>query len=298
MNMTPRYSLDDTIIDDPVKRVSMNIKGVTYFDRQTNLKSLYEQHLKKEDKHLTLEKFFVSNTQTLRLLFNGLDIGTIPEEHLHMFYSYHFNYELSNIHIDFFRNEYGKIIYWAKLFVIFTPKQRYSRAIIQVDSKKTPDDIDNSSTEISTVRFSVKPLLEEIDNTIIGDSTRICLFVVIAIILTFVAIFSQMNILFFVVGIFFLLSVFYIYDLVSALHNTNPSTRVKLTEHDLLLLNAYRNAEYSIKENVLLCLDLNYTPQKKKKSYKSLSVQEMRFLVSYEYASKAIQNKVNEILNL
>lgn len=122
MDNYKRYSIDDTILNDPVRKVSFNLKGVTHFNRQDNLKLFYEKHLPKEEKILTLEKYTDNTVETFCIKYNGLEIGTIPKEQLALFLSPSYDYNLDNIHIDKFTNEYGKEIYWAKMYVIFTPK--------------------------------------------------------------------------------------------------------------------------------------------------------------------------------
>lgn len=290
MNMTPRYSLDDTIMEDPVKRVSMKIKGVTYFDRQTNLKSLYEQHLKKEDKHLTLEKFFVGNTQTLRLLFNGLEIGTIPEEHLNMFYSYHFNYELSNIHIDFFTNEYGKIIYWAKLFVIFTPKQRYSHAIINVIPKKR---LQNRNQPPIKVQKNNLPDQSNNENDYSKESAYICLSIIGAFFSLFLGIVTK-NIFFFIVMVALLIiAVSYIAEV---RHKSSPYLQIYPTKDEVKLIEKFRRSSIAAQEWILFLLNNPTKPQKPKEAYTRYSTKELKFLYAYRNAPFEIQNKVKEAL--
>ena len=116
-----RYSVDDTILDDPIIRKGIKIKGVTQFNRQENIKNLISQHLSKEDKKLKLETFTDNGLKTFRVLLNELEIGVLPQDSLSMFLSNKYDYSLTNIHLGEMTVEEGKIIYFAKLYVTFTP---------------------------------------------------------------------------------------------------------------------------------------------------------------------------------
>ena len=120
---TKKNPQQEIITESKIRKTSIKVKGVTYFDRQENLKKLYEQKLSKEDKHLRLEEFYLGNFQTYLVILNDLEIGTIPKEHVRMFQSPKYSYELSNIHIGAIKSENDNDIYFARLFVIFKEKQ-------------------------------------------------------------------------------------------------------------------------------------------------------------------------------
>ena len=122
MSENLKYSVDDTILDDPVIRKGIKIKGVTQFNRQENIKTLYSQKLSKEEKQLSLETFNDNGLNTFRVIMNGLEIGVLPEDCLNLFLSKKYDYELTNIHLGEMTVEYGRIIYFAKLYATFTPK--------------------------------------------------------------------------------------------------------------------------------------------------------------------------------
>ncbi len=68
-------------------------------------------------------------------------------------------------------------------------------------------------------------------------------------------------------------------------------------EEEMRIIDLYRTASDDAREEVLLCLDLEPVPEKKKKTYKKYSSQENKILQSYCSSSKAVQNKVRDILN-
>lgn len=151
-----RYALDDTIIESPIRKTSIKVKGVTYFDRQENLKKLYEQKLSKEDKHLRLEKFYLGKTQTLCVLFNDLEIGTIPLDQLEFFMSPNYSYELTNIHIGIIKDENDKEIYFAKLFVTFTDNNKSNCLYSESDSKLPVVVTSSLDDSIATIQKELK----------------------------------------------------------------------------------------------------------------------------------------------
>lgn len=172
MDNTIRHSIDDTIINDPIEKTSIKIKGVTYFNRQANLKNLYEQHLKKEDKHLTLEKFYVGNLLTFCVMYNGFEVGTIPEEYLKKFFSEEYTYELTNIHIGTIKDENGKDIYFARLFVTFK-KNRTQIIAKQREKEKRDDQLQKAEAKIGSLENKlleanqkISKLLKELDNAV------------------------------------------------------------------------------------------------------------------------------------
>lgn len=316
MNEIVRHSLDDTIINDPKRKTSMNIKGVTLFDRQEHLKTLFDQHLKKEDKHLSLEKFYNETKETLLLSFNGLEIGTIPDEHLKMFYSPLYDYELSNIHIDVFTNEQGKDIYWAKLFVIFTPKKNSNATIKQSEHSR------NNNTSLNAPKgITSKP--KKRDTPIIKNKKTYssngefndyfgligCIVVSLLFLYASIRYFTWYFLLIFLAaagGVVLFSFEYYKANKIDFnigefdLPDTSPirkpersSSKVSLEEQNRII-NLFRNASEPDQERVLLCLSIE--PISKMKTNKQRSTQETKMIKSYCASSKAIQNKVREIL--
>lgn len=315
MNNMPRYSIDDTIMADPVRKTSMKIKGVTYFDRQKNLKALYNQHLNKEDKHLTLQKFYVGTIQTFSVIFNGLEIGTIPEEHLHLFYSYHYNYELSNIHIDFFKNEYGRDIYWAKLFVIFTPKQKYSRAKIEIVTKNNPKPSVNHMQQSKSNDISKKITRKSDSNSSTGLSEVMVIITCVIMFFLSLAFAFSTSLWYLLVSAFCIVGiVLFSNELTKATSATDVELKVSsrssvskayiageyknTSEEEKYVIEQFRAASDTVREEILMILSLEPIPEKKKQKYKGYSMQEASIILTYRNSSKTIQNTVKQKLHI
>lgn len=327
--MTLKYSIDDTILLDPVKKVSIRLKGVTYFDRQEHLKSLYEQRLNKEDKHLTLEKYYIGTTQTLCLFLNGLEIGTIPEEHLKMFYSTNYSYELSNIHIDMFKNEFEKEIYWAQLFVIFSPKAQYetrkeaaensnSSKYISHNKEKNDKHLSqekqpksglisvNKSTKANYTpqNTTTKSGCSEI-TTILGCNIMFFVFLILAIkenpLFLFGSALCALGVILFIKEI---------KEIIKSKEKTNNKLSAnvnkvnfagkqnKATQEEIKVINKFRTAEDTIRKEVLMILHLEPIPEKKKKNNTSYSKQEVSIILTFRKSPKAVRNKIIEKLGI
>lgn len=64
------------------------------------------------------------------------------------------------------------------------------------------------------------------------------------------------------------------------------------------IIDEYRSAVDNVREEVLMILSLEPTPEKKKKEYKTYSYQEASIILSFRKSSKAIQNKIKDVLNI
>lgn len=69
------------------------------------------------------------------------------------------------------------------------------------------------------------------------------------------------------------------------------------SEEEKQLIEKYRTAPDNIREEVLMILSLDPVPDRKKKKYRSYSMQEASIILTYRNSSKAIQNKVFDVLN-
>lgn len=146
-----------------IEKASIKIQGVTYYNRQDNLKSLFDQHLQKEDKHLSLEKYYVGNLQTFCVVFNGLEVGYIPDEFLYRFLSKQYDYELTNIHIGTIKDEKGKDIYFARLYVTFTnhckpvenPIDQETIAHLTNQLEETKHKLNETSSELDETKLTL-----------------------------------------------------------------------------------------------------------------------------------------------
>lgn len=150
-----RYSVDDAILDDPVIRKGIKIKGVTQFNRQENIKTLYSQKLSKEEKQLSLETFNDNGLNTFRVIMNGLEIGVLPEDCLNLFLSKKYDYELTNIHLGEMTVEYGRTIYFAKLYATFTPKKTQHKTN-NTNIKQTDNNTVNAELSFTRLQLEVR----------------------------------------------------------------------------------------------------------------------------------------------
>ena len=150
-----RYSVDDAILDDPVIRKGIKIKGVTQFNRQENIKTLYSQKLSKEEKQLSLETFNDNGLNTFRVIMNGLEIGVLPEDCLNLFLSKKYDYELTNIHLGEMTVEYGRTIYFAKLYATFTPKKTQYKTN-NTNIKQTDNNTVNAELSFTRLQLEVR----------------------------------------------------------------------------------------------------------------------------------------------
>lgn len=69
------------------------------------------------------------------------------------------------------------------------------------------------------------------------------------------------------------------------------------SEEEKQLIEEYRTAPDNIREEVLMILSLDPVPDRKRKKYRSYSMQEASIILTYRNSSKAIQNKVFDVLN-
>lgn len=74
------------------------------------------------------------------------------------------------------------------------------------------------------------------------------------------------------------------------------SDQSSFSEKEIDIVNFYRYAPDNIREEVLMILSLEPTPEKKKEKYKKYSYQEVSIMLNFRNSSKAIQNKVLEKL--
>lgn len=117
----------DTVIKE------FKVAGVTFENRQNNLKKIKYDLTNNSELTLRLEKYTFNDNPAFKIFANDLDIGNIPQQDVHYFLIHDATYEPNDLYIDFFVNENSDTIYYARINVIF---------------KKFIDPIDNDLQDI------------------------------------------------------------------------------------------------------------------------------------------------------
>lgn len=302
MDNYKRYSIDDTILNDPVRKVSFNLKGVTHFNRQDNLKLFYEKHLPKEEKNLTLEKYTDNTVETFCIKYNGLEIGTIPKEQLALFLSPSYDYNLDNIHIDKFTNEYGKEIYWAKMYVIFTPKPlpRISPPKPMppiITNPKQPHTPSAQGSTFSPTDNENKPKtraeLQNDSQDVSHAALMIMLWLLIGSVVLLISI-TEHNILTLIIAFFiYAYAIAYIGD---TIYSVRLSSTLNPTNAEIEMIKKYRKKPKQVKKQIVSYMGKRLLPLESKNKDK-LSSGECRLIKAFRQSSAQTQNKVKEILD-
>lgn len=125
---------------------SFKVAGVTFNDRQKNLKKILEQKQKGKVINIGIEQYDYKGEPAVSVTANGLDIGNLHKEDA--------DYVLKNrdriigftdLFIDSFNNEDGKLIYYARVELLVknkaaaeTPKQEEKMPIVETSAPELP----------------------------------------------------------------------------------------------------------------------------------------------------------------
>lgn len=125
---------------------SFKVAGVTFNDRQRNLKKILEQKQKGKAINIGIEQYDYKGEPAISVTANGLDIGSLQKKDA--------DYVLANreriigftdLYIDSFKNEENKLIYYARVELLVknkaaaeTPKQEEKTPPVEVSAPELP----------------------------------------------------------------------------------------------------------------------------------------------------------------
>lgn len=125
---------------------SFKVAGVTFNDRQKNLKKILEQKQNGKAINIGIEQYDYKGEPAVSVTANGLDIGSLQKKDA--------DYVLANreriigftdLYIDSFKNEENKLIYYARVELLVknkataeTPKQEEKTPTVEISAPELP----------------------------------------------------------------------------------------------------------------------------------------------------------------
>lgn len=140
---------------------TFKISGVTFKQRQPNLRQLYEQHLTQEQKQVTIQRVNTDGFDCLMVYFNGLEVGVIPKQDVNYFTNIEYNYKVNNYSIGSFNAENHQTIFYARIFVHFFAKNTIQPFPIVTPQPNNPKPLDKSPVKPIRTLTVLKPKMYE-----------------------------------------------------------------------------------------------------------------------------------------
>jgi hypothetical protein len=140
---------------------SFKVAGVTFNNRQKNLKTVLEQKNKGKRIDIGVEQYEYKGEPAISVTANGLDIGNLHKTDA--------DYVLKNkeriigftdLFIDTFTNEEGKEIYYARVEFLIKNKAAVSSSQSSISADSSAQTVENPTATVSEQTNGKKPLFK------------------------------------------------------------------------------------------------------------------------------------------
>lgn len=140
---------------------SFKVAGVTFNNRQKNLKTVLEQKNKGKRIDIGIEQYDYKGEPAISVTANGLDIGNLHKKDA--------DYVLENkeriigftdLFIDTFTNDEGKEIYYARVELLVKNKTAVSSSPSSTPAEPSVQTVEESTTTVSEQTSRKKPLFK------------------------------------------------------------------------------------------------------------------------------------------
>ena len=142
----------DEIVNEYTIQRKFKIAGVTFDNRQENLKQLYSDILSKKQIKVGIRKYLYKGNPAFKIFANGLDIGNIPQKYVFFFNGTNQVFKPVKLYINYFYDRYDDLIFYARIYVNFYTK------IYTEYNQSTNKPNNNKKRMYSTIEDLVKKL--------------------------------------------------------------------------------------------------------------------------------------------
>lgn len=130
-NLTPKKGYSHT--------ERFKIAGVTFNNRQSNLKKIQEQIQKEKPVNINIEQYDYKGEPAISVMVNGLDIGNLHKKDVEYVLA---NQEriigFTDLYIDTFTNEEGKVVFYANVELLVRNKTADTSAVAEPQQQDSP----------------------------------------------------------------------------------------------------------------------------------------------------------------